>query len=572
MLVSNIAMAISVSTEFTTAGQHTWTVPNGVKEVTATVVGGTSYYSNGIELVTTFPVTEGQVYYMFVAGNGESDGTGGFNGGGSGNGGGYGGGGATDIRTSPNDLNSRIVVAGGSGGSACDCYACLGGDSGCAGVSASAGTANADEAGSSGGQGGTQSAGGAGGYYNAASYSGASGSLGAGGAAAVNTFAAGGGGGGGFYGGGGGSGTAGGGGSSYSIFPSRCYSASYIPGVYLTWAVEYTITFEYTGGMQYFEVPTDVTWVTVNASGAQGGSTSMGQGGLGSFMSVNTSLAMPFVFSGGFGFQVNVGGQGGYGGGALGGCPDAGNGGGASEFSLHISASNPPVTTTIVYAYAAGGGGAGSADFCPASTCGASSINGGAGGLAVGATGSSNPFDGTSTGGTGGSQTAGGSGGQYSSYPAGLSGIAGNGGNGGAGTCGGGGGGGYYGGGGGCYTGGGGGSSYSEAQVLTEQSGVRAGNGVISITFRSAVYFPPTDDDDNDGKEKEELSAGAIAGIVIGVVIGVLIIGWCVTQKKDTPHFTPPSPVFRPSPQPVPEPWVAMPKSQFDRMAANNRA
>ncbi len=66
-------------------------------------------------------VTVGQTFYLYVGGVGTSvttaaQGAGGYNGGGSGGSYAGGGGGATDLRTSPSLLSSRILVAGAGGG------------------------------------------------------------------------------------------------------------------------------------------------------------------------------------------------------------------------------------------------------------------------------------------------------------------------------------------------------------------------------------------------------------------------------------------------------------------------
>jgi hypothetical protein len=507
-IILNAPVVSAVSKSFTDVGQHSWTVPSGVYAVTASVI-------SGIELIVNFAVRPGDVYYFIVGGDGNEDGTGGYNGGGAGNDGGSGGGGATDIRTTP-DITSRIVVAGGNGGGYCldsyggTCY--NGGGAGCAGLSGYDGDANPQQANSTGGLGGTQSAGGAGGFFNDASYTGDSGNLETGGDAAINAFGPGGGGGAGYYGGGGGSGTAGGGGSSYSIFPSTCYPPSKKHGVYLSWAVEYTLVYEYNGKVQTFDKPSDVTWVVVNVTGAQGGSSAMGEGGLGTFLSVNASLELPYVFTGEYGYYVNVGGQDSYNGGGLAGCADAGVGGGASDFSLFISSSDPPQETTVVYAYAAGGGGAGSAVFCPETVCDASSIQGGGGGLVVGITGSNNPFDLSSTGGAGGSQSAGGVGGHYNaSYPSGRLGIFQHGGNGAADTC-------------------GGGSSFSQVTILEQRPSAHQGNGQITITFWSATYSPP-----DHHKHSGSLAVGTIAAIAAGAVVGLCCCGVWGSQAASGP-------------------------------------
>ena len=93
---------------------------NGGTSQTTTGYGG---YTSGVIFVS-----DEQVYYSCVGGKGQcssqssSQCLGGFNGGGNGSISyigtiGCGGGGATDVRTEIDSLNSRILVAGGSGGS-----------------------------------------------------------------------------------------------------------------------------------------------------------------------------------------------------------------------------------------------------------------------------------------------------------------------------------------------------------------------------------------------------------------------------------------------------------------------
>jgi len=80
--------------------------------------GGTGGFASGL-----IQVNPGDILYINTGGTGSGI-TGGFNGGGNGflsnfpnsQGAGAGGGGATDIRTSPFDLNSRLLVAAGGGG------------------------------------------------------------------------------------------------------------------------------------------------------------------------------------------------------------------------------------------------------------------------------------------------------------------------------------------------------------------------------------------------------------------------------------------------------------------------
>ena len=126
--------------------------------------------------------------YLYSGGAGNTGGVkGGFNGGGLRDG--YnGGGGASDIRITANDLQSRVIVAGG-GGSDGAIY-----KTGMYGGGTSGGTATQNFG--SGGGGGTQTAGGAGGNNN-------SGSFGIGGKGINYAKGYGGAGGGGWYGGGG---------------------------------------------------------------------------------------------------------------------------------------------------------------------------------------------------------------------------------------------------------------------------------------------------------------------------------------------------------------------------------
>lgn len=96
-------------------------IPPNVDTVEAEVwgaQGGANWVNNdnfGGFVQGKFPVVGGDTLFIYVGGqpNGLA---GGFNGGGAGDAAGQGGGGGTDIRFVDNDLNSRVLVAGGGGG------------------------------------------------------------------------------------------------------------------------------------------------------------------------------------------------------------------------------------------------------------------------------------------------------------------------------------------------------------------------------------------------------------------------------------------------------------------------
>ncbi|MCA6362166.1 MAG: HYR domain-containing protein [Bacteroidetes bacterium] len=104
-----------------TGAVQTFLVPPGVTQVTIKTwgaQGGANWVNNtnfGGYVKGTVSVTPGQTLYVYVGGQPTTT-AGGFNGGGAGDGAGKGGGGGTDVRTISNDLNSRLVVAGGGGG------------------------------------------------------------------------------------------------------------------------------------------------------------------------------------------------------------------------------------------------------------------------------------------------------------------------------------------------------------------------------------------------------------------------------------------------------------------------
>lgn len=129
-------------------------------------------------------------------------------------------------------------------------------------------------------------------------------------------------------------------------------------------APEFTVSFEYTGGVQYWTVPARVTQVQVDAFGAQGADRGpRGHGGLGAeevgevAVTAGDTLAIrvggqggqPDVYAGGW----NGGGRGGHQGGPAG--NDGGGGGGASDV---IDVTSHPDQTPVV----AGGGGGGGGD------------------------------------------------------------------------------------------------------------------------------------------------------------------------------------------------------------------
>jgi hypothetical protein len=251
-------------------------------------------------------------------------------------------------------------------------------------------------------------------------------------------------------------------------------------------------TFSYTGGAQTWTVPAGVSEATFEVSGAAGGDTRVGApGGLGGRATATIAVTPADTL------QVNVGGTpgthhvfGGFNGGGFGAEGEEGisaGGGGGSDVRSGAFA----LADRIIIA---GGGGGATAH-----------LAGGAGGGTTGGAGSRPDLFGHAGG--GGTQTAGGAGGliPYPETIDGRDGIRGSGG--GGGSClnhdgdfvcewgGGGGGGGYYGGGGGGDWGSGGGGSGFGPDGVVFQSGVRAGNGIVRITYSApppADTTPPT--------------------------------------------------------------------------------
>jgi hypothetical protein len=236
-----------------------------------------------------------------------------------------------------------------------------------------------------------------------------------------------------------------------------------------------SVTFSYVGRPQYFNIPTGITEVLVEAWGAQGDGANGGKGGyVRTFLTVVPNQTL----------QVNVGGagrllSGGWnGGGSRGdtGWGVPGGGGGASDIRRG--------GTTLSHRVIVAGGGGGGAD-----------SKGGSGGYPIGTKAGdngANDVERGAEGGLGGAQDRGGWGG-YGWCGIGETGVYGIGGKGGSGLYGGGGGGGgYYGGGGGgvgCSWGGaagGGGSSWTEPAYTNGSMyavDARPGDGLVVITW-----------------------------------------------------------------------------------------
>ena len=256
--------------------------------------------------------------------------------------------------------------------------------------------------------------------------------------------------------------------------------------------------FDFSGSLQTFTVPMCVTRVRIDASGGQGGDggAQPGQGGVGG---MGARVIGYFAVTPGDVYEVLVGGQGGNN-------TSDGGGGGGGSFVWRMGVSANPII-------GAGGGGGGSGykpqgetNFCPMKNGrpGVTTVDGTAGEGGGGAAGTAGNGGGTSgDGGGGGGWFSGG-------QPGGLGGHGGPGGGGdfaatGVGAYGGGGipgrggggAGGYSGGGAGdyatvdvgggmidyLYCGGGGGGSYNTGTDQTNSGGVRAGAGVVVISW-----------------------------------------------------------------------------------------
>ncbi len=241
LTISQSAICSPITFDFTGAAQS-FAIPAGVASITVeawgasgggTSTGGSMQAGNGGYSKGTLTVTAGEVFSIYVGGQGQYQGNsgpnpvalGGWNGGG--NSGACqassqpaGAGGGTDVRFGGTALSDRIMVAGGGGG----CYA-----------NYSAARTGGSGGGLSGGNcpdgssvcgGGTQTAGGQGGIQ--------SGSLGQGGNDDIGNHSCGGGGGGGYYGGGANQHSAGGGGSGYISGNSGCVPLNHPSGKVFT--------------------------------------------------------------------------------------------------------------------------------------------------------------------------------------------------------------------------------------------------------------------------------------------------------------------------------------------------
>jgi hypothetical protein len=110
-----------------TGAEQTFVVPTGVTTIGVRAIGGAGFGLGfeGVErgapaeVTGQISVTPGQTLYVEVGGS-PTGRLGGFNGGGAGGKGAGGGGGASDVRTAPRtaagSLNTRLIVAAGSGG------------------------------------------------------------------------------------------------------------------------------------------------------------------------------------------------------------------------------------------------------------------------------------------------------------------------------------------------------------------------------------------------------------------------------------------------------------------------
>lgn len=239
-----------------------------------------------------------------------------------------------------------------------------------------------------------------------------------------------------------------------------------------------SITFNYTGASQTWQVPAGKTSIQIECWGAQGATSVRGLGGYAKGSLVVTPGQTLYIYvgqAGGFasgsGMQFtsttfNGGGRGT----TYNGVEGGGSGGGASDVRTSTTLS----TRVIV----AGGGGSG---YQTSST----SPLGGSGGGTNGGNGADYPgYPGSA--GLGGTQSAGGFRGQLTSGGSTIafSGSLGIGGDSPSNNYGSGGGGGYYGGGGGDNTAGGGGSSYIGGVTSgTTTAGIQSGNGKIVITY-----------------------------------------------------------------------------------------
>ena len=256
---------------------------------------------------------------------------------------------------------------------------------------------------------------------------------------------------------------------------TNCNAISQTMTVVFTSGDDVTQTFNFTGAVQSFTIPSGVFSISIEAWGAQGANTTC-SGGLGGYAKGDLAVTPGEVirfYVGGQGTVYPVGDQGsftggGWNGGGLGYHYGRG-GGGASD----VRQGGTALTDRMIVA--AGGGGASEASLC----------SGGAGGGASGSYGLRSDGNDPDYCGQGGTQSVGGA--ACINYGSAAAGGLGQGGNGGT-TLndGSGGGGGYYGGGGGEQGGAGGGSSYiGGVTVASTTPGLKSGNGQVTITYES---------------------------------------------------------------------------------------
>ena len=271
-------------------------------------------------------------------------------------------------------------------------------------------------------------------------------------------------------------------------------------------AFTHHMTFQYTGKMQTFKVPSGVTRIQVIAVGANGGGKVTARGGRVSAVIPVAQSETLAIYVGGTGTSSG----GGFNGGGAGGPTYGTNGFGAGGAS-DVREGGNALEDRVVVAGGGGGQGSGASSLCK-HLCGF----GGQGGARIGRSGKAacckatrHRFRTGGDGGTGGTQDQGGLGGKGAYKKPGESGQLGYGGGGGSGcdgsssSCGysggggGGGGGGFYGGGGGgggsffgcCGAGGGGGGGGGSSYVEPSAQNVHFWQGWKNATGNGLVVF-----------------------------------------------------------------------------------
>ncbi len=287
-------------------------------------------------------------------------------------------------------------------------------------------------------------------------------------------------------------------------------------------------TFNYTGAVQKYVIPTCVASVTIEAWGSEGDSVIeqyspfVVLGGKGGYAKGTLSVAPGdtlYVYVGGMN-KWNGGGTGGYGTPSTGQGGFAGDGGDASDVRHNAQG----LANRVIVA---GGGGGGGRHYVNGSCvpCGVGGP-GGAGGALIGLNGTDgccNGYPNPGSGGIGGNQSSGGAGGTTTGGPPGTAGVlwkGGDGPNGNYDVAGAGAGGGYYGGGGGAGAasgngkaggGGAGGSSYvGTLTATTTTAGVKKGLGRVIITQNGGVSVTATQSAICSGSSTTITAAGGV--------------------------------------------------------------